>query len=239
MENKSKNNKGKLTCYNPSLFMKCQHQHCKGVCLRKGKSCEGVQKYQCKFCKKYQREEYKRKAWKPGIAGMIQKMTKRGCGVRAISFILEISCTTVIKKTLLIAQKIIKPAIPIGETYEMDELKTYTGKKKRERWISYAIRRDTKEPVDFRVGRRTKKNLGAVVETLLLSEAKKIYTDGYYQYKHLIPGEIHGRQWYNTNHIERKNLSMRTHLKRLGRKTICFSKSDAMLQACVKIYLWG
>ncbi|MBN9294195.1 MAG: transposase, partial [Flavobacteriia bacterium] len=42
-----------------------------------------------------------------------------------------------------------------------------------------------------------------------------------------------------TNHIERQNLNLRTHLKRLNRKTICYSKSLMMLLAVVKIYFWG
>ncbi|WP_188464902.1 IS1 family transposase [Marivirga lumbricoides] len=39
--------------------------------------------------------------------------------------------------------------------------------------------------------------------------------------------------------MERKNLSLRTHLKRLNTRSICFSKSKVMLIACLTIYFWG
>ncbi|HMW09684.1 MAG TPA: transposase, partial [Bacteroidia bacterium] len=32
---------------------------------------------------------------------------------------------------------------------------------------------------------------------------------------------------------------LRTHLKRLNRRTICFTRSAIMLFACLKIYFWG
>ncbi|WP_255539589.1 IS1 family transposase [Flavobacterium sp. CLA17] len=38
--------------------------------------------------------------------------------------------------------------------------------------------------------------------------------------------------------MERKNLTLRTHLKRLNRRTICFSKSLVVFTAVLKIYFW-
>jgi IS1 family transposase/transposase-like protein len=213
--------------------------YCKNRCIKKGKHINGIQKYYCKSCKKYQQQQYQRRGWNPLLNKMIQKLVVESNGTRSIGRILEISGTTVTKRILRIAGKIQKPAVPKGKVFEADELKTYCGKKTRERWIIYAIRTDTKEVVDFRIGRRTKKNIGCVMQTLLLSGAIKIYTDGLDSYRYLIPGKIHSRRGHKTNHIERKNLSLRTHLKRLSRKTICFSRSAALLEACTKIYFWG
>ncbi|WP_343791129.1 IS1 family transposase, partial [Wandonia haliotis] len=39
--------------------------------------------------------------------------------------------------------------------------------------------------------------------------------------------------------IERKNLTLRTHVKRLNRRTICYSKSLLTLSAIMRIYFWG
>ncbi|MBS1665188.1 MAG: hypothetical protein JST68_29350 [Bacteroidetes bacterium] len=41
------------------------------------------------------------------------------------------------------------------------------------------------------------------------------------------------------NRSERKNLTLRTHLKRLSCRTFCFSKSLSMLESCLKLYFWG
>lgn len=75
--------------------------------------------------------------------------------------------------------------------------------------------------------------------TLLLADAKRIVTDQLNSYKELIPKEIHSTKSRGINPIERNNLTLHTHLKRLNRKTICYSKSAVMLLAVVKIYCWG
>jgi len=56
---------------------------------------------------------------------------------------------------------------------------------------------------------------------------------------YLVPKEIHSTKRFGTNFIERKNLSIKTHLKRLNRKTICFSKSILILGSVLKIYFWA
>lgn len=127
----------------------------------------------------------------------------------------------------------------MGKDYELDEMCTYVKKKTNLRWIVYAIRKDNKEVVDFAVGYRTNNTLKLVTNTLILSKARKIYTDKLKQYAALLPIAIHKTTQYGTNHIERKNLSLRTHLKRLGRWTICFSRSMGLLRACLAIYFWG
>lgn len=63
-----------------------------------------------------------------------------------------------------------------------------------------------------------------------------VYTDKLKSYQSLIPSAIHKVIRFGTNHIERTNLTLRTHLKRLNRKTICFSKSEVMLKAVLNIY---
>jgi len=104
--------------------------------------------------------------------------------------------------------------------------------------VIYALDRQSRRVADFKVGSRTKNNLKRVTETLLLANCKQIFTDGLPMYQQIIPGPLHKVRRYGTNRIERKNLSLRTHLKRLNRKTIAFSKSPLMLEACVKIYFW-
>jgi insertion element IS1 protein InsB len=165
---------------------------------------------------------------------------REGCGIRSIGRILKISCTTVINRIKSVAKSTVRP-FPIlqGKEYEVDEMRTYIGNKKRLYWVVYALRKDNKEVIDFKVGKRNSKTLQRVLETVHLSEPKKVHTDRLSLYKNLIPNTVHSTTPYNINHIERKNLSIRTHLKRLSRKTICFSRSKEMLEACLRIYFWG
>jgi len=106
-------------------------------------------------------------------------------------------------------------------------------------WVAYAITKGTKEVINFAIGRRTNYTLRRVTNTLIRSNATKVYTDKLPQYQALLPKSIHSVKRNGTNHIERKNLSLRTHLKRLSRRTICFSRSITLLSACLKIYFGG
>lgn len=102
-----------------------------------------------------------------------------------------------------------------------------------------AYQRETGKIVRFSVGSRTNKTLNKVLISLQLSEAKKIFTDKLKHYRFLIEKKTHSTQARGTNHVERMHLNFRIHLKRLNRRSICFSKSTVMLSAVLKIYLWG
>uniref|UniRef100_UPI0035214813 IS1 family transposase n=1 Tax=Alistipes indistinctus TaxID=626932 RepID=UPI0035214813 len=105
--------------------------------------------------------------------------------------------------------------------------------------MAYALDRKSKQVVSYNIGPRTTATLNVVLETLRLSDAKRVYTDRLRNYRSLIETKIHRTSLYGTNHIERHNLTIRTHLKRLARKTICFSRSAVILSAILKIYFWG
>lgn len=106
-------------------------------------------------------------------------------------------------------------------------------------WVVSAYCRESKSIVRIHVGNRTNKTLNKVLISLQLSEAKKIYTDKLKHYRFLIEKNIHSTKTRATNHIERMHLNLRTHLKRLNRRSIGFSRSSVMLISILKIYLWG
>ena len=55
-----------------------------------------------------------------------------------------------------------------------------------------------------------------------------VYSDDNYTYHDIIPPDVLVTGKRNTQRIERKHLTFRTRLKRLARKTICYSKSLEM-----------
>lgn len=213
-------------------------KYCNGRCVKNG-SIKTIQRYRCKDCRKSFQERYHYNACNVDIDVWITKLVSEGCGIRSIGRLLKICVSTLIRRILLIARRLKKPVVLSGQTYELDELCTYIQEKTNQCWITYAISRDTKEVIDFSVGNRSNATLKKVTDVLLLSGARKIYTDKLKQYTTLIPKSLHGTTLYGTNHIERMNLTLRTHLKRLNRRTICFSKSITMLVACLKIYFWS
>ena len=213
-------------------------RYCKGQCVKAGVRRSGVQKYCCRECKKYQQKEYRNSAYALSINKSIVQLLIEGVGIRGIARVLKISTTTVITRIKRIAKAINKPlGLVKNGIYEIDELWTYIGSKANETWIMYIFDRATKKVLDFKVGARSKVNLQSLTDQTLLLDPSRIC--GLNTYKTIIPKSIHRVGLMNTRHIERYNLSIRTHLKRLSRKTICFSKSVEMLRACLRIYFWS
>ena len=217
--------------------MKCKY--CKsGNVVKNGCQLNGCRKYHCKDCQRYFQESYTYQATVTEDKQLIV-LLKESCGIRSIARILNISTSTVIRRIKKIASKLERP-YPIlkGKTYEVDELFTYIRNKDNRICVAYSYEPKTGYVFDISVGRRNRMNLKKVTEMLVLSEAKTIYTDSLGIYQTLIPKSVHKIHKRCTNHIERQNLTLRTHLKRLNRRTICYSKSLTMLLAVVRIYFW-
>jgi IS1 family transposase len=200
----------------------------------------GKQRYFCKSCNFSFQLEYSYEAYKPETNTLIESLLKEGCGIRSISRIINISTKTVLSRILKISYHIKVPYFnKLGCKFEIDEMWTFIKSKQDFTWITYAIERETKNVIAFFVGRKTKETIRPLINKVLLLQPSRIYTDRLNIYPSLIPKEIHRRFQYCTNKIERMNLTLRTHIKRLSRKTTCFSKKEKNLEAHLKIYFWG
>src|SRR5437763_17034689 len=65
----------------------------------------------------------------------------------------------------------------------------------------------------------------------------RFYTDDWGAYERHLEPEIHSVGKENTQKIEQKNLPLRTHIKRLVRKTICFSKKILMNNNIIDFFI--
>jgi len=230
-------NENATSCFRVSDDVNCPRCREKKT-VRNGTTKNKKQQYYCKSCGKRFIENYTYQAYKSNTNKKIIQFTKEGLGIRSTARILQISTTTLLKRIVSIARKIHKPVISKGKIYEVDEMCTYIRHKRNYIWLVYALEKNSKSVVSFSVGKRTNKTLSRVLDTLKLSEAKKIFTDRLKNYSYLIDEKLHSVKRFGTNHIERKNLTLRTHLKRLNRRTICFSKSLLILISVLKIYFW-
>ncbi|RBW55197.1 IS1 family transposase [Tenacibaculum sp. E3R01] len=181
------------------------------------------QRFYCKFCKSYFQSSYK---YKVQTNLLLVSLLKEGCSVWGISRILNISKNTVLSRMLKISKQIkVTYFNKLGCKFEVDEMWSFIGSKKNVIWITYVLERETKSIIDFYVGRKSKETIRPLIYKVLLLQPNRIYTDRLNIYPSLIPTEIHRRFQYCTNKIERMNLNLRTDIKRLIRKTICFSKN--------------
>ncbi|WP_062262490.1 IS1 family transposase [Endozoicomonas arenosclerae] len=100
------------------------------------------------------------------------------------------------------------------------------GSKKNPRWLWYAWNPDTRKVLAYEFGRRKDSVLKLLLAHLEGYSIKTYFTDDWGAYERLLPKEQHIVGKANTQGIERENLNFRTRLKRLNRKTICFSRSE-------------
>jgi insertion element IS1 protein InsB len=109
--------------------------------------------------------------------------------------------------------------------------------KKQQRGLWYAIEKQTKKVLAFVFGRRTDETFKILLNKLSAFNIIHYDTDDWQSYSKYLPAEKHciGKSW--TQSIERENLNFRTHLKRLARRTICFSKSIQMHHIVIGLYL--
>ena len=114
------------------------------------------------------------------------------------------------------------------EEAELDEQWSFVGKKSNQRWIWYAVDHATNRILAYVFGRRKDKAFKKLQVLLEPLNINRFYTDDWGAYKRYIAPEKHEIGKRNTQKIERKNLNLRTWIKRLTRRTICFSKIKKM-----------
>jgi insertion element IS1 protein InsB len=98
---------------------------------------------------------------------------------------------------------------------EADEMWSFVGRKRGQRWLWGALDQQTGRIVASVFGRREDCALLALKRLLAPFGIRRFYTDG---------GGTYRRQ-RRTHRRERKHLTLRIRIKRLVRKTICFSRS--------------
>ena len=114
---------------------------------------------------------------------------------------------------------------------------SFVGKKKAPRWLWHALDHRTGEVVAYVFGRREDQALLKVKALLAPFGITRFYTDGWGAYQRpLAPGQ-HEIGKRNTQQLERKHLTLRTRIKRLVRKTICFSKSLEMHDLVIGLFI--
>jgi insertion element IS1 protein InsB len=111
---------------------------------------------------------------------------------------------------------------------ELDEMWSFVGSKKQPRWLWGALDHQTGRILAYVFGRREDQALRQLKALLAPFGIRRFYTDGWSAYqRHLAPDQhVIGKQ--RTQQLERKHLTLRTRIKRLVRKTICFSRSVHM-----------
>jgi insertion element IS1 protein InsB len=127
--------------------------------------------------------------------------------------------------------------VEIRFSAEMDEFWSFVQNKSNQRWTWYAIERQSGIILAWHNGKRQDVDFLLLWNLLRQYPIRKYHTDDWGSYSKYIPPGMHKVGKDKTWKIERKNLNFRTHLKRLNRKTICFSKNEQIHDNVIGMYI--
>ena len=119
----------------------------------------------------------------------------------------------------------------------MDEMWSFYGNKLHQEWLWWAVDHKTNIPLAYVFGTREHNYLESLMKLLKPFGIDKFYTDNNFAYRKMIASEHLEIGKKNTQKIERHHLTLRTRIKRLARKTICFSKSKTIHENVIGAFI--
>jgi IS1 family transposase/transposase-like protein len=237
--------------------------YCHGTDIVKfGKTSEGKQRYRCRedICNgRTFILDYSHPGRLRSVKQQITDMALNGSGVRNTARVLHVSPNTVtreLKKRISVAAseligikatdpeqvKVEIQLAPLSEGLdshepEIDEMWSYVANKSAPHWLWYAIGHQSGRVLAYVFGERRDEvflKLKALLEPFGIT---RFYTDGWGAYERHLEAEKHVVGKQNTQKIENKNLNLRMRIKRLARRTICFSKSILMHNVVIGLFI--
>ena len=124
-----------------------------------------------------------------------------------------------------------------GLSSELDEMWSYVARKSNPRWLWHAIDHHTGKVLAYVFGRRKDDVFLKLKQLLEPFGITTFYTDGWGAYERHIEAEKHQVGKENTQKIESKHINLRTRIKRLVRRTICFSKTEQMHDLVIGLFV--
>ena len=209
-----------------TIELTCPHCHSPSI-VRNGHKRNGSQNYRCKNCGKQFISDYQKiyrgsLSWIPAV---VKIMIVRGNSVRDIAAILNISLRKVLQ-VLISACYQIKPKKNQYDCLEIDEFWTYVGRKTNNIWLIYAYHRESGEIVAYVWGKRDLKTAQKLRKRLrrLGITYERIAMDKWDSFRTAFKEdqEIVGKR--HTVGIEGNNCRLRHRLRRVFRRSCCFSK---------------
>lgn len=126
--------------------------------------------------------------------------------------------------------------VEIQLSTEGSEFQRFVGDKLNQRRTWYVVERETGAVPAFHNRKRTDETCACLMRKPLDFTIIFYYTDNRKSCRKYIPAEKHIIGKNSTWKIERRSLNFRTHIKRLSRKTICFSKNEIIHDNVIGIY---
>jgi insertion element IS1 protein InsB len=123
------------------------------------------------------------------------------------------------------------------EAAELDEMWSFVGSKKHPQWLWGALDHQSGKIVAYVFGRREDHALLQLKALLVPFGIRRFYPDGWGAYRRHVAPDRHVVGKRRTQQLERKHLTLRTRIKRLVRKSLCFSRSVLMHDIVIGLFI--
>ena len=114
---------------------------------------------------------------------------------------------------------------------------SYYHDKSHQVWLWWAVDHKTNVPLAYTFGTREHTYLDELLALLKPFSIGMVYADNNYAYKERFSTDMLVSGKKNTQQIERDHLTLRTRIKRLCRKTFCFSKDKKIHTAVIGTFI--
>ena len=131
----------------------------------------------------------------------------------------------------------VKVAIHLAEAAEVDEMWSFVKREQEPRWLWHTIDHRSGKVVAYVFGRRKDEVFLKLKFLLEPCGITRYYTDYWGTYTRHLKADKHQPGKRNTQKIECKHLTLRTRIRRLIRKTICFSKTIQMHDIVIGLFV--
>ena len=119
----------------------------------------------------------------------------------------------------------------------VDEQWSFVKSKANQRWLWYALEKRSGRVLAFVFGKRNDEAFVQLKGLLSSFNIGRYYSDEWGSYHRNLWDFEHRVGKKYTQDIERKNLDLRTRIKRLQRRTICFSKSEDIHDKLIGLFI--
>ncbi|MGR5377210.1 IS1 family transposase [Vibrio harveyi] len=208
---------------------------------KQGNGHSGFPRFRCIECRKSFQLDYVYEAYKPDVKEKIVDMAMNSSGVRETARVLNVAYNTVLSTLKKLSPRQVT-SIPFDRENitlicEVDEQWSFVGNKKNHRWLWYTWEPRYKLIIAHAFGKHNMDALRTLLALLKPFNLSFFFTDDISVYTKDLPRERHvvGKRF--TQRIERTNLTLRSRLRHLVRKTIGFSKSEEMYDNVIGTFI--
>lgn len=129
------------------------------------------------------------------------------------------------------------PHADVALICELDDQWSFIGSKARQHWLWYTYNTKTGGGLAYTFGPRTDETCRELQALLTPFKIGMLTTDDWGSYARELPKEKYLTGKIFTQRIERNNLTLRTRIKRLARKTLCFSRSVELHEKVIGAFI--